>query len=340
MKTMSALSLPILFFLPSVVLGQARQYPDSIRVELSSLGAVVDFEMRVYSKDKEMIRLFPARLRQIVDHIKNSIPEPQWRDEHTVMVTPDKTDDEAESSNITITRMTEDVTRLRVKNDDVLELLPPGWQVTIRTKRTATHVYAPDLAAIEAITKMTFEPVLTHLATEEKFVHPQRMGVFTRLVMRDGQVVPGGTGHRLPADMLGLHAGAGVGIAGDQFYPEFNGIVALYFANRFHNNRQRIAVGYELKLFSGRSEENTFRSRPASFATLSYGINFSGTRPRWTALGVGYMIHNRSDMFSENTMKIFLESDIGSEKLNIVPELFLTDDFKKSVFGIKLHYKF
>lgn len=52
------------------------------------------------------------------------------------------------------------------------------------------------------------------------------------------------------------------------------------------------------------------------------------------------MIHNRSDMFTEKTLKIFLESDIGSEKLNIVPELFLTDDLKKSVFGIKLNYKF
>jgi hypothetical protein len=52
------------------------------------------------------------------------------------------------------------------------------------------------------------------------------------------------------------------------------------------------------------------------------------------------MVHNKSDIFSGKTMKVFLESDIGSDKLNLIPELYLTDDFKKSVFGIKLNYKF
>lgn len=236
--------------------------------------------------------------------------------------------------------MKEDVTSLRVEDNTVLELLPPGWNITIRTERAVAHLYAPDLATIEAISQISFEPVLKHLETEDAFINTKRMGVFTRVVMQDQRITPAGTGHRLPADMLGLHPGAGVGIAGDRIYPEFNGMVAIYLANRFSNNRQRIAAGYELKLFSGRSEENAFRSRPASFATLSYGINFNSNRPRWTAIGVGYLIHNRSDFFSEKTLKIFLESDIGSDKLNIVPELYLTDDFKKSVFGMKLNYKF
>jgi hypothetical protein len=227
-----------------------------------------------------------------------------------------------------------------VEDNTVLELLPPGWTITIRTERAVAHLYAPDLAAIEAISQSSFEPVLKHLETEDAFVNTKRMGVFTRVVMQDERVTPAGSGHRFPADMLGLHAGAGVGIAGDRIYPEFNSIVAIYLANRFSNNRQRIAAGYELKLFPGRSAENAFRSRPASFTTLSYGINFNAKRPRWTAIGVGYLIHNRSDLFAGKTLKVFLESDIGSDKLNIVPELFLTDDFKKSIFGVKLNYKF
>lgn len=341
MKTTPAFFLMIAILLPAFTFGQTRQYPDSIRVELPDPGAIAIFELRVYAKDKEIVRTFPARLATIVNHIKKSIPESQLRDSHIVDVAPDKTDDEKKRSHITITKKKADVTRLRVEEDTVLELLPSGWEITIRTERSMVHLYVPEFAELEAISKMNFEPVVTYLATEETFVNPARMGVFTRVVMQNERITPASSpGHRLPADMLGLHPGAGVGLAGDRFYPEFNVITAIYLANRFSNNRQRIAAGYELKLFSGRTEENAFSVKPTSFVILSYGINFRGDRPRWTALGFGYMVHNKSDIFTRKTLKIFLESDIGSEKLNIVPELYLTDDFKKSVFGIKLNYKF
>jgi len=341
MKTTSVFFLTIVLLLPAFVFGQAKQYPDSIRVELPDQGAIAIFELRVYAKDKDIVLTFPTRLADIVNHIKKSIPASQLRDSHIVEVAPDKTDDEKKRSHIIITKKKEDVTRLRVEEDTVLELLPPGWEITIRTERSVVHVYVPGFAELEAISKMSFQPVVTHLATEEKFVNPGRMGVFTRVVMQNEKITPAGTpGHRLPADMLGLHPGAGVGLAGDRFYPEFNFIAAIYRANRFSNNRQRIAAGYELKLFSGRREDNAFSAKPVSFVTLSYGINFSGERPHWTALGFGYMVHNKSDIFTGKTMKIFFESDIGNQKLNIIPELYLTDDFKKSVFGIKLNYKF
>lgn len=344
MKTISFIILTFLaagLLLPEFASAQARPYPDSVRVELPQEGAIVIFEMRRYAKDTRVISTFGDRLADITTHIKNSIPESQWAEEHTVVVTPDNTDDTEKRSHITITRKNEDVTRLRVQESSVLELLPPGWDITIHTARAVVHVYAPDLPTLDVISRKDFQSIITHLVTTDEFVTERRMGVYTRLIMSDDGITTAGTpGHRLPADMLGIHAGAGVGIAGDRFYPEFNSIIALYFANRFHNNRQRIAAGYELKLFSGRTAENEFRSRPASFVTLSYGINFSGQHPRWTALGVGYMVHNRSDMFTGKTLKLFIESDIGSKKLNLVPELYLTDDFSKSIFGMKLHYKF
>lgn len=340
MKTMSALFLAVALLTPVLAHPQARQYPDSIRVELPDQGAITIFELRVYAKDIDIIRTFPQRLREVASHIRNSIPENQWAYPHAVAAAPDKSNDEREPSRITITRLKEDVTRLRVEKNTLLELLPPGWKITIRTERSVTHLYAPDLKAIEAISQIDFEPVIKHLETVDEFVGTKRMGVFTRVILQNEQVTPAHTGHRLPADMLGLHPGAGVGIAGDHIYPEFNAAIAIYLANRFSDNRQRLAAGYELKLFPGRSDENGYYSKPASFGTLSYGVNFNSKRPRWTVLGVGYMLHNRSDLFTGKTLKVFLESDIGSNKLNLVPELYLTDDFKKSVFGMKLNYKF
>ena len=341
MKPMYFFFTAILLLLSGSVFPQARQYPDSIRIELPDQGAIVIFQLRVYAKDKNIISIFPDRLADVVAHVKESITEAQSNEAHTVTVVPDKTDGTDKRSHITVARNNAEVTRLHVEDETMLEVLPPGWEVVMRMERAVVQVYAPDLSGLQAVSQIDFQPLITHLATDDQFANPQRMGVFVRLVMRDGEIVTAGkSGHRLPADMIGLHAGAGIGLAADRFYPEFNFVTGLYLANRFQSNRQRIAAGYELKLFSGRSAENEFRSSPASFVTLSYGINFQGKRPRWTALGLGYMIHNRSDIFTGKTMKIFLESDIGSEKLNIVPELYLTDNLRRSIFGIKLHYKF
>lgn len=341
MRTMSAFSVLLSLVLPLLSYGQSRQYPDSVRIEMPDQGAIAIFELRLYQKDKNVIETFPTRLKEITDYIRKSITENKLRDSHLVNVTIDQDHYDKAQSQITITKRKDEVTKLRVEENTIHELLPPGWEVTIQSERFVAHVYAPAFAELEAISRLDFGPAVTHLSKQEAFVKPARMGVFARLVMQNETITPAGTpGHRSPSDMLGLHAGAGVGLAGDRFYPEFNFLTAVYLANRYSKSRQRIAAGYELKVFSGRTEENAFSVRPASFVTLSYGINFSGDRPRWTALGVGYMVHNRSDIFSGKTLKLYLESDIGSDKLNVIPELFLTDDFKKSVFGIKLNYRF
>ncbi len=181
MKTMYPFFLTIVLLLPAFVFGQARQYPDSIRVELPDQGGIAIFEMRLYEKDKDIILTFPTHLTDIVNHIKKSIPESQLRDSHIVNVSPDKTDGEKRRSHIIITKKKEEVTRLRVEEATILELLPPGWEITLRTERSVVHVYVPGFAELETISRMNFEPVVTHLATEETFINPGRMGVFARV---------------------------------------------------------------------------------------------------------------------------------------------------------------
>jgi hypothetical protein len=82
MKTTSVFFLTIVLLLPAFVFGQAKQYPDSIRVELPDQGAIAIFELRVYAKDKDIVLTFPTRLADIVNHIKKSIPASQLRDSH------------------------------------------------------------------------------------------------------------------------------------------------------------------------------------------------------------------------------------------------------------------
>jgi len=106
--------------------------------------------------------------------------------------------------------------------------------------------------------------------------------------------------------------------------------------------RQRFELTYEIKFFAQTKAEAGFSTHPNSFLSLSYSRNFrgNGERERWVGVGAGLLVHQRGDIFQGKTAKFYLESDIGSTKLNLVPEFYLTDDFKKFMFGLKLSYKF
>ncbi|MBX2965231.1 MAG: hypothetical protein KF845_03730 [Cyclobacteriaceae bacterium] len=318
---------------------QPKQLPDSIRLEFPEYQSLITFELRKYTENKTIIKDFPAQLAGLLSHIKSSITEPDMHKPQHIEVIFNN-DDDAEKYIISLHEIIPAHTKVTVDRNVITELLPPGWELTIKMKEAEIHVYAPTVERLEELTRLNLEHVVAHLDNHPETHRQKRFGIISRIVVKEGSVLTDKTTHRLPYDMLGLHAGAGVGVLQDKIYPEFNFTTSFYFANRYRKNFQRISAHYELKLFSGRSPEGEYQSRPASFLSVSYALNFRKDRPRWTGIGAGFMVNNKSDLFTGKTMKLFLESDIGSSKLNIIPELYLTDDYKTTVFGIKLNYKF
>jgi hypothetical protein len=60
----------------------------------------------------------------------------------------------------------------------------------------------------------------------------------------------------------------------------------------------------------------------------------------WGGIGAAILVHETENFFQGKTAKLFILSDLGSTRLNIVPEFYLTNDFKKFQFGLKLNYAF
>ena len=332
--TIAALVLPLMAW------AQPKEYPDSIRVELPEQESFIIFELRRYVDNKKIITDFPARLSRLLDHIEKSIPSGQQQTPHTVeVIYEDRKDDKGEFL-MRIVPPKQPETSVTVVSDAIVQLIPPGWNVTIQDKLAMIHLYVPDIERLRQLSVLNLDPVISHLDTDPDIFHHKRMGTISRVILSEGTVNSTLDSHRNPGDMLGLHAGAGVGLLQEKWYPEFNFSTALYFSNRFKPFHQRFMFNYDLKLFSGINERGDHFLAPATFLSFSYGLNFAKEKPRWTALGIGYLVHNKSDIFKGKTLRLFLETDIGSQKLNIVPELFLTDDFRKSMFGIKLNYRF
>lgn len=345
--------LVVLAFSYTTTFAQRNPYPDSIKVEFPAEKSIVIFQLSNFVGQHSFIHGLPDVLKNIAEQVQNSLPSSEQANPHRVEVIhsqdgklegfvgserfspgqgPDK-------FRIEISQQPSK-TSLTISGGVTTELLPPGWEMIIKGRDYIVSVYSPDLNGIRSLANLDFKPIITSIENDTKNSSTVRKGIRSRIIYEGGAVSHLKTDLAPIHDMIGLHAGAGVGLIRGNFYPELNFSTALYLANRHSVLRQRIEATYELKFFSGRKPEGGYTMHTNSFLNLSYSRNFSKDRVRWTGIGIGYLINSRGDIFQGKTLKFFLESDIGSDKINIVPEFYLTNDLKNFNFGLKLRYKF
>jgi len=327
-------------FISAYGYAQPKQWPDSVRVEFPDQQSFAIFELRNYTVDKEIIRNFPQTLGSLLSHIQRSVIETDLVHPHDVEIVYEQDRDRKPEQEVIITRAAQAQTSITLKDNAITQLLPQGWRLEFTGTRFHISVYAPDFERLLKLAQLTFDPVVNTLDANPEMFQSQRMGKISRIVVKEGNVAYSKLDHRLPGDMIGLHAGAGAGLFRDKLYPELNFTTALYLASRYKQYSQRFALTYEVKFFALKNQEGSYQSLPNSFLSFSYARNFAKERPRWVAIGAGYLVHSKGDLYSGDTMKLFLESDIGSAKLNIVPEFYLSNGFKDFAYGIKVQYKF
>jgi len=339
MKLNIGITLMVCLF-SGILIAQPKSLPDSIRVEFPEHHSIVTFELRQYEKNKSVIKNFPNQWGSLLKHIQNSLTTSEKNKPQQIEVIYSEKETDGERYKISIQGISNAKTKITVGENTITELLPPGWEVTIKMKDAEAHIYAPDLEQLEKLTDVNMEKVIAQLDNDPATKVRKKFGFISRVIVKESEVQTAQTTHRNSADMLGVHAGAGVGLLQDKLYPEFNFTTSIYLANRYKENHQRISLHYELKLFTGKTLDGGYRTMPASFVSASYALNFRKDRPHWSGIGAGLLVYDRSNFFTGKTLKLFLESDIGSSKLNIIPELYLTNDFKQALFGLKLNYKF
>lgn len=339
MKLFISLTLFVCLF-SNQLIAQPKPLPDSIRVELPAHQSLITFELRRYSTDKHVIRQLPEQLNALLKHLATSLTADARNKPQHIEVVYQQDEDAPGQYTVRISDASHDATQFTVQQQTIVELLPPGWTVHIRMKEASVMLYTPTYQTLTELTHLNFERVTAQLDADPENRRELRYGIIARLIMTDTDIRTVTMRHRIPNDMLGLHPGVGAGMLRDRFYPELNFTLSLYFSNRYRENVHRFSALFETKIFTGQSPEGDYRSWPASFVSFSYAFNAHRRNTRWTGIGVGFLTNNRSDLFTGKTLKLFFESDIGSPKLNIVPELYLTNDYKQSILGVKLNYKF
>lgn len=329
-------------------------YPDSIRVELPEEKVLVIFEMRRFENDVKIVQSFPEKFQEWMSYVIKALPV-NFRENGprkiTINLKPEEKElilnsgaghffkEKGEKAEITIQNL-EPETNLVVRQNTIEQLLPPGWEVSILSKDVVVTIYASTFEGLEILTKQNFVQVESLLNSDPAMKYIGRKSIQARIILKDNKIIQHVIHYDQPVDMLGLDAHAAVGLYRERFYPELSFSASIYRNDRFNRTSQRFELKYSTMFFTEKNIEGGYTTNVNAFVSLSYGRNFSGSRNKWTSAGVGLLVHKSGDYFEGKTMKFFFSSDIGSSKINIMPEFYLTNDFRKFQYGLKLNYRF
>ncbi|HEY9047028.1 MAG TPA: hypothetical protein VIN08_14085 [Ohtaekwangia sp.] len=310
-------------------------FPDSIRVEFPDQEAIVVFELKQFSAQSSFIDNFPATLQELEDYLNKSISG-EIKSSLTISAHY-KADNQKE---ITIREKAAE-TKLLIQEKQITQLLPPGIEIYLQTDIAKVYIYVPDLNKLRELSQQSYAQVVSHVKDEAKAYYIGRKSFKARFIVQHNAISYSNIQHTEPNDMIYASASAAVGVFRDKVYPELTGAIGLSFSDRFNRRKHKVEFTYSTMYLPERKAEGGYSNNLSTFAGISYRRNFSNSgRPMWSGFGAALLVHDKGDFFQGKTARFSILQDLGSTRLSIIPEFYLTDDFKKFQFGLKLHYAF
>lgn len=207
-----------------------KLYPDSIRVELPDLNAMVVFEMRNYPESADFVRHFSMTLREALTSVKKSTvkslaqSEPLHIEIHSM---PEGTKEigigtkpYGEKQLVTIRPMTPPQTTMTIlKDKGIVELLPPGWEMYLVSKEYRIKVYASTFVFLDSIPSQDFGIVADAIRADLGVKTLGRKSIESQLIIRNHQIDQRVVNYVHPGDMIGLSIQGGVGLVQNIVYP-------------------------------------------------------------------------------------------------------------------------
>jgi hypothetical protein len=315
-----------------------NQYPDSVRIELADRNVLIVLQARNFNHVLAMVPKLSYVLSDIAKKVATSAAFSKGASAkiHVSVGRNSFQKIEVQPNQI-------GTTQVLSKDDQVIQLLPPGIEISIDDPLHKIYVYTESLTNLETLTQSDFQSIHTKLLESTSTISG-RKSVKSRFIVRNREVEFNEVKFYQPLDVMFLASSAGLGVLRNTVYPELTGTFGVIFSDRFNRPNHRLELSYSGMYFSNRNIEGKHISNISSFLSLSYSKNFGddSARPHWTGLGAGLLVQKAGDFnfFEGKTMKLFLITDMGSSKLSLIPEFYLTEDFKKFQFGLKLHYRF
>lgn len=312
-------------------------FPDSIRVEFPEQESLVVFELKRFENHSSFIENFPATLNELNTYLEKSLPNHQ-KGEAIVIRVVYKPNNEKEI----IIEEKKPQTTVLVKDQQIIQLLPPGIEIFLQTENAKVYLYIPERSVLHELADKNFTQIVSRVREESKNYYIGRKSFKARFIMQNNAVSYSNILHTEAHDFLYLTASAGVGVFRDKLYPELSPTIGISFSDRFNRTNHKVELSYSSMFLLEKKTEGGYTNSISSFLGISYRKNFGtrGDRPVWTGIGAALLVHETENFFKGKTAKFYFLSDLGNKRLNIIPEFYLTEDFKKFQFGMKLTYAF
>lgn len=309
-----------------------QSHPDSIRVEFQDQNAVILFQFKKAKNDLSKLNRFSAQLLQIDKLVKESLPSLTEPKKINVTETHDG------EWEIEIADNTK-VTTLRVKDNSVEELLPPGWELNFETSYAKVYLYIHDWEDVTSLAEEDFRSITESIQLKMDQEYIGRKRTISRSIYANKALAFNETKFQMPIDMLAINGSFGFGFYRNFYAPELNLSAMVIRNDHFNRPYTQFGLIYENKFFTTKTETGGYVAQTNSFLSLGYAINaYKLDDPFWIGFGGGLLIRNRGDYFKGNTAKLFITT--GSKKIKVIPEFYLTNDFKTFSLGAKVAYTF
>lgn len=350
--------MALLFSVTTLVVrsqNRINYFPDSVRLELPDEHTLIVFELKTIQKDSLVIKNFPSMMKEFLEYMKKSTPsnfsetgpyrinikmQPEGFKEIISNSEEHAYKPMGERTIMSIRKIDELQTQVILKEKQIAELLPPGWEVFIVSENFKIKVYSESFAGLTAVANEDFTQASSIILNDSGMKVIGKKSVRARVVLQQKNISQSSVEYKYPGDNIGLNVNAGIGLFRDKLYPELSFKLALTFKDHFSRHNLRASLIYNNLFFAEKATEG-YTTNLNTFLSVSFEKNFNKKydRPQWSGLGIGFLTIKNGDYFSGKTAKFFITHEMGN-RVNIVPEFYLTNDFTKFALGITLKYSF
>ncbi len=225
--------------------------------------------------------------------------------------------------------------------DDGEALLPmPVELILPQGKGTQLHIFINDLNLLDDLEDYDLTAIINEVTAKQKVETPEirRVAMTTAWKVENGMAAEKYSTHyrnTVIGDQIELSGTVGASLIRDRLVPSFDFILGISLANKTRI-KHLMTVDLSLNYIFSEKPGGGFSTDINTFIGGSYFINSSKNpdKPNWYGIGIAYLAWQNGDFFDKDTWRVSLGAKFG-ERYSLMPEIYISDGFKKVMPGMK-----
>ncbi len=315
------------------------QFPDTLNV-------MVDENIRLMIVSENLYHFQPSdTIDKLIAKFNDDILKIEYPDAENVFFKIYYNIGTNGSSSIKFEDITENDRKYQIlENGETIIPIPIELIMTVG-KDTRAIFYLSGPESFESLGVYNFQDLLSSIIEIEKEEVPnmRRKQVSVRWWIKDGKPDPGSketSPSHLSNDMIHLAATVSGSLIRNKLVPSIDLHLGVIIGKKRYMQHKIMAEMSMLYIFN-KDTEGEYSTDINTFLGLNYYVNSSKNpdKPKWFGLGLSYLTWRNGNFFDKNTFRLSVGASWG-DHFSVMPELYISDGFKKVMPGLKFQVWF